>query len=114
SNSRLPAPRITGAVEMTSSSTFLPRQRLPDDVGAATDGDIAVPGRLSRLRERRVKVRDEPEPGLRRRLVRGPVGEHEQSPGEGVGPTPRAGRVVHATADHARRHRRDELVVELL
>src|SRR6266542_3621268 len=93
-NSRLPAPRITGAVEMTSSSTF-----------PAANGDITVASRLSRLGERRVKVGDEPEPGLRRRLVRGAVGEHEQRPGEGVGPTPGAGCVIHATADHAGGHR---------
>ena len=63
------------------------RQRLPDDAGAATDGDITVASRLSRLGERRVKAGDEPEPGLRRRLVRDAVGEHEQSSGERVGPT---------------------------
>ncbi len=73
------------------------RQRLPDDVGAATDGDIAVPSRLSRLGERRVKVRDEPEPGLRRRLVRGAVGEHEQRPGERV--VAGAGKSVLAGVD---------------
>src|SRR5436190_18444906 len=104
SNSRLPAPRITGAVEMTKLIDLPRRQRLPDDVGAATDADIAVAGRLSRLGERGVNVGDEPEPGLGRRLIRGAVGEHEQSPGEGVGPTPPAGRLVHATAHHTGRH----------
>src|SRR5690348_2120190 len=90
------------------------RQRLPDDVGAAADGDVAVTGRLSRLGQRRFEVRDEPEAGLGRRLVRGAVGDHEQGPGERVGPAPRAGRVVHAAADHRGRYRRSELVVELL
>src|SRR6266508_4607727 len=69
SNSRLPAPRITGAVEMTNSSTFPAANAC--------------------------------------RMTSAP-------PPTATSPSPAAGRVVHATADHTRRQRGDELVVELL
>ena len=42
-------------------------ERLPDHVGATTDADGTVPGRLGRLGEGRVEVRHEPESGFRRR-----------------------------------------------
>jgi len=79
SNSRLPATEDHRSRRDDQLVDLPRRQRLPDNVGAATHGDITVAGRLG---ERRVEVADEPEPGLRRRLVRGAVGQYEQGPRE--------------------------------
>jgi len=90
------------------------RQPLPDQVGSAAERHGALARELTRLGHRRLEAVDEEETGRGVGLVLGPVREHDQRAGERVGPTPRAGALVHRAADDPAAQTLGEAVEELL
>ena len=92
---------------IVSSSTRPARERLPDDVGAASDADVLVAGGLDGHRHGLLHAVDEGEGAALGLLLRA-VGHDEDRHAPRVLVAPVAGRLVHpaaADAGAAARHR---------